>query len=274
MKKTIIITLTMLLCVAVTMAGISFVQQKQWTKPQTDDMNISVNSPVEDVQQQYKEYKWDYIYNMPGSGITKDNWNTIEAEITDDMVSFDEAGYAACKMLDEALPEYNIADNVFYGWIKEAYGFMLGAEVYRFLDSATVTADSMLRRTCDIDIHTGKCVQAIAANMEIYNMDEYGPYVKDEPLTEQQVYEIIEYSVDKCAVFEYSDFVSYKITRIPGYKTPKYWVYIYTEKDELLRVSILYTEDKIYFNDFCNEKMLGYGLDITELPDKIPPELL
>ena len=195
-------------------------------------------------------------------------------EITDDMVSFDEAGYAACKMLDEALPEYNIADNVFYGWIKEAYGFMLGAEVYRFLDSATVTADSMLRRTCDIDIHTGKCVQAIAANMEIYNMDEYGPYVKDEPLTEQQVYEIIEYSVDKCAVFEYSDFMSYKITRIPGYKTPKYWVYIYTEKDELLRVSILYTEDKIYFNDFCNEKMLGYGLDITELPDKIPDEII
>ena len=274
MKKTIIITLTMLLCVAITMAGISFVQQKQWTKPQTDDMNISVNSPVEDVQQQYKEYKWDYMYNMPGSGITKDNWNTIDAEITDDMVSFDEAGYAACKMLDEALPEYNIADNVFYGWIKEAYGFMLGAEVYRFLDSATVTADSMLRRTCDIDIHTGKCVQAIAANMEIYNMDEYGPYVKDEPLTEQQIYEIIEYSVDKCAVFEYSDFVSYKITRIPGYKTPKYWVYIYTEKDELLRVSILYTEDKIYFNDFCNEKMLGYGLDITELPDKIPEEII
>lgn len=264
----------MLLCVTVIMAGISFVQQKQWTKPQTDDMNISVNSPVEDVQQQYKEYKWDYMYNMPGSGITKDNWNTIDVEITDDMVSFDEAGYAACKMLDEALPEYNIADNVFYGWIKEAYGFMLGAEVYRFLDSATVTADSMLRRTCDIDIHTGKCVQAIAANMEIYNMDEYGPYVKDEPLTEQQVYEIIEYSVDKCAVFDYSDFVSYKITRIPGYKTPKYWVYIYTEKDELLRVSILYTEDKIYFNDFCNEKMLGYGLDITELPDIIPPELL
>ena len=274
MKKTIIITLTMLLCVAVTMAGISFVQQKQWTKPQTDDMNISVNSPVENVQQQYKEYKWDYMYNMSGSGITKDNWNTIDAEITDDMVSFDEAGYTACKMLDEALPEYNIADNVFYGWIKEAYGFMLGAEVYRFLDSATVTADSMLRRTCDIDIHTGKCVQAIAANMEIYNMDEYGPYIKDEPLTEQQVYEIIKYSVDKCAVFEYSDFVSYKITRIPGYKTPKYWVYIYTEKDELLRVSILYTEDKIYFNDFCNEKILGYGLDITELPDAIPDEII
>ncbi len=273
MKKTIIITLTMLLCVAVTMAGISFVQQKQWTKPQTDDMNISVNSPVEDVQQQYKEYKWDYIYNMPGSEITEETWNTLNIEFTDDMVSFDEAGYTACKMLDEALPEYNIADNVFYGWIKKTSGLRLDTDVYRFLDSATVTADSMLRRTCDIDIYTGKCVQAIAANMEIYNIDEYGPYVKDETLTEQQVYEIIEYSVDKCTVFGYSDFVSYRITKIPGYKTPKYWVYIYTEKDELLRVSILYTEDKIYFNDFCNEKMLGYGLDITELPNEIPKNI-
>lgn len=71
-------------------------------------------------------------------------------------------------------------------------------------------------------------------------------------------------------ILGYSDFVSYKITEVPGFKSAKYWVYIYTEKDELIRVSLLYTDTKIYFEDFCNEKMLGYGLDITELPNVIP----
>lgn len=270
MKKTIAISVSMLFCVAITMMGISFVQQKQWTKPQTDEMNIFVNSPVEDVQQQYKEYKWDYMYNYPESKITEENWNTSGVELTDDMISFDEAGYKACEMMDTALPQYNIEDNIFYGFITHTRGFKTGADVYRFMDSASWDDGFIINRSCDIDIYTGKCVQAIAGEEIIYNTEQFGPYKKYKELTQQQTNEILEYAVEKCSAFGYSDFVSYKITEVPGFKSAKYWVYIYTEKDELIRASLLYTDTKIYFEDFCNEKMLGYGLDITELPNVIP----
>lgn len=273
MKKTIVLTLAVLASFGVLMIFGSGYIQNNWQAPIEDDVEISVNSPVENVQQQYKEYKWDYMYNNPNGGLTAEEWNYAGIELSDSVFDFDEAGYKACMMMDKAMPEKNISDSIFYAVLMNAHGFRIDVPVYRFIDNSTVSSKSMLRSSCDIDIYTGKCVQAISGDERIYNAEQIGTYKKYEELTRQQINEILKYAAEKCSAFGYSDFVSYKIRETPGFKISKYWVYIYTQKDELIRVSLVYTDDMIYFESFCNEKMMGYGLDTTGFPDKIPSDI-
>ena len=274
MKKTMYISLAMLIVVATVMFALSASQQKQWTKSQSDDVNLTINSPVEEVHQRYKEYKWDYIYNMPGSEITKETWNALGVDFTEDLFDFDQAGYKACEMMDKALPELNIQNRVFYGRLRSVPAFRPKVMVYSFVDYEQVDEKSFLYRSCEIEIHTGKCVQAIAGNKELWALQQYQPYIEYPKLTEQQIYDIVDYSVDICSKFGYSDFTTYAIRENPGNIPAQYWVYIYTSKDELMRVSLAHTDEKIYFREFSNETMMGYNLETNESPEQIPAEIL
>ncbi|MBQ6897309.1 MAG: hypothetical protein IJN69_08915 [Oscillospiraceae bacterium] len=273
MKKTIAISAAMLLCVAIAMTGISFAQQKQWTKPQTDDVNISVNSPVEDVQQQYKGYKWDYIYNMPDSDMSAENWSPLNIEMSEELIDFNEAGYIACEMMDNTFPELGVDNITFYGRLRTVPSFRPQVMAYSFINYEPIDENNSLYRSCEIEIHSGKCVQAVAGNKELWAIHKYEPYVKYPSLTSEDTDRILSFSADICSKFGYSGFESYRITENPGNSPAQYWVYIYTANAELLRVSLAYTKGKIYFQDFCNEKLLGYGMDITELPNEMPKDI-
>ena len=103
MKKTIIITIAML-CVfgAVVMFGADRVST-DWQQPQQDDVEISSSSPVEQVENELKIYKF----------IPVDWYGDVEADFQEGMISAQEALGYGCTAMEKVFSHINLADVTF-----------------------------------------------------------------------------------------------------------------------------------------------------------------
>ena len=116
MKKTILITLSMLCAFAIAAAVLSNQLTNMWKSPQQDSIDLSVSSPVEQVEQIYKEYR--YTTDISDS-FKNEYYYSGTVPYRDGMISFGEAVSIAGGLLENVLPFLNIDDIVFIAGIIE-----------------------------------------------------------------------------------------------------------------------------------------------------------
>ena len=105
MKKTILAAVGMIAVFSFAVFVFSGMMEKQWQTPQQDEIELTASSPVEMVEKEYKEYK----YNTD----VKSNWFYGKTELKDGMLTYSEAASIAGKYIEEMYWYVDISDVIF-----------------------------------------------------------------------------------------------------------------------------------------------------------------
>ena len=104
-KKTILAAVGMIAVFSFAVFVFSGMMEKQWQTPQQDEIELTASSPVEMVEKEYKEYK----YNTD----VKSNWFYGKTELKDGMLTYSEAASIAGKYIEEMYWYVDISDVIF-----------------------------------------------------------------------------------------------------------------------------------------------------------------
>ena len=119
MKKTIIITMVMLAVCAATLVMFAGQLENAWQEPQENDINLTSSSPVEQVEQQYKElgsYPFIELEKHIETLDSKRGREALEAmaiEHEAGMISYEEAAYYGGMALENLFPTETFTDKQF-----------------------------------------------------------------------------------------------------------------------------------------------------------------
>ena len=117
MKKTIIITLSMLCAFAIAAAVLSNQLTNMWQSPQQDSIDLSVSSPVEQVEKEYKAIgEYSYISSEEYNKTVFEEeqiYEKINFEIEPDMITYEQVAYTGGALLEQIFPQEEIADKRF-----------------------------------------------------------------------------------------------------------------------------------------------------------------
>ncbi|MBP1572015.1 MAG: hypothetical protein J6C76_08955, partial [Oscillospiraceae bacterium] len=105
MKKTILAAVGMIAVFSFAVFVFSGMMEKQWQIPQQDEIELTISSPVEMVEKEYKEYK----YNTD----VKSNWFYGKTELKNGMLTYSEAASIAGKYIEEMYWYVDINDVTF-----------------------------------------------------------------------------------------------------------------------------------------------------------------
>ena len=105
MKKTILAAVGMIAVFSFAVFVFSGMMEKQWQIPQQDEIELTASSPVEMVEKEYKEYK----YNTD----VKSNWFYGKTELKNGMLTYSEAASIAGKYIEEMYWYVDINDVTF-----------------------------------------------------------------------------------------------------------------------------------------------------------------
>lgn len=222
MKKTIIITVAML-CVfgAVVMFGADRVST-DWQQPQQDDVEISSSSPVEQVENELKIYKF----------IPVDWYGDVEADFQEGMISAQEALGYGCTAMEKVFSHINLADVTFGTAIINyaPYGAQETTPTYVFESVIEGKENIYPFNLCHftVDAYTGEVTSLL-----------FGEDIKHErPITQfyRSEKELLEYITQISESLGYEKFEKYYFENIKDteYNGTDYKVFLLTEGEELL----------------------------------------
>jgi len=239
MKKTIIITLTMLIIFGgAVMFGASRVSN-DWQQPSEDDVEISANSPVELVQNEFKMYNFVLASDKPETYQTLWKYGVkYYIEPTKDMLTYIQAASCGGTIIEQHFDWIDIGETPLFIELEDVPGKGAFYKVsYRTNYKSAV---------CKFDAYTCE-LYAISAEggtegipVEILKMErQHGQTnIEDKDIKERVLTAVCEFTTEK----GYPDVNKY-ITRSVG--EGYHEIYLTTETDIVLKVVIRFNENEI-----------------------------
>lgn len=271
MKKTIIITLAMLIVFGGAVIFGADRVSDQWQTPQKDDVNIIVNSPVDMVENSLKEYKY---VQMDENHFAWAAYRDFVTEYADGMISPQEAVAYGCTAMEAVFPHLKLED-VSFGGVLVNWPIMedgISTPAYLFdglaapadLDVPDGVAVLLSRYTMTVDAYTGKVIYlALDDPGARKKITETAKYI----MTEQQV---VGYIVDICRTLGYTNPVKYCLHHLSESPTKGsfYEISVLTDDNQLLIFTFdavnswCYYNNHEYFHEEYMPLMEAYGVDI------------
>lgn len=270
MKKTIIITIAML-CVfgAVVMFGADKVST-DWQQPQKDNVEITVNSPVNMVENSLKEYK----YVQDENHFATEAYKAFATEFVEGMISPQEAVAYGCTAMENVFPHLNLEEVTFgavlINWPVMEDGISTPAYIFDALaeptdiDMPAGVAVIPNRYSMVVDAYTGKVVYlALDDRSAARKITETAEYI----MTEQQV---VEYITELCKVLGYDNPIKYclhHLTESPA-KGSFYEISVLTDDSQILVFDFDAINSWCHYNnhEFLHEEympqLMAKGVDI------------
>ena len=244
MKRTIIITLAMLIVFGGAVIFGADRVSNDWQQPQKDNMDIVVSSPVNMVENSLKEYK----YTQDKNHFAYDAYKDYEIEFTEGMISPKEAVAYGCTAMENVFPHLNLEEltfgTVLINWPIMMDGISTPAYIFDALEEPSDidvpdgVFRSLNRYSMAVDAYTGKVVYlALDDRSAERKITETAKHI----MTEQQV---VEHIVELCKVLGYDNPQKYCLHHLTESSTKGsfYEISVLTEDNQIL----VFNFDAIY----------------------------
>ena len=259
MKKTITLTLAMLCVFALGTVGFSGCISSRWEQPQSDSMGLTISSPVDMVEQEYKIY--DYQTGAECEGIYKnaaEYRSMFSVEIKDGMLTTEQAASICGNAFETWYPQ-NLLIGPFYiqpvvyphtngkAEYSAVYMEYIDYDAFTFEGDITKLGPPRREMNCEIDAYTGKVTKM---NSYAYDIDERE--LRDElALTEELEQQLVDKSIEMLKEFGYSNFVNYYISENSMNVT---YDLIFTDgQNTVASIDLSKQNNDLIFESFCIE---------------------
>lgn len=256
MKKTIILTFIMLSTFVLGASAFSGCISNSWEQPQSDSVDLTVSSPVDMVEKEYKIYDYqtgtecDEIYRHESEYLSM-----FSVEYKDGMLTTEQAASICGNAFETWYPQNFLAGPFYIQSVlyphsgdKPAYSAKyIEYDKSAFEAGASVIGMPKMEMNCEIDAYTGKITKL---NSHDYDIDELD--LRDELVfTDELEQHIVNKSIEILEEFGYTGFANYCVHRNPTNAT-----YEMTFTDgQNMAVSIDFSKqsDVLTFESFCLE---------------------
>lgn len=259
MKKTITITVIMLAVFSAIVVFFSSRVENSWQQLQSDSVDLTVSSPVDMVEKEYKIY--DYQTGEEYSAIYKnaaEYCGMFAVEEQDGMLTAEQAASICGNAFETWYPQNSLEgpfylQSVIYPHTDDRVEYSAVYMEYINYDKSVFEADltklgsPKREMNCGIDAYTGKIIKL---NSHAYDIDE--PELRDETdLTEEIECQLVDKSIEILKEFGYYKLENYCIGENPTNMT---YELIFTDKQNIA-VSIDFSKqnDVLVFESFCLE---------------------
>ena len=245
MKKTVIITIAMLVCFGIMLKIGAKGVADSWQKPRQDDVKPATSSPVDRVEQEYKEYR-----NIDISNLDKNRQAYYEypgeyllhygISWQDGMLTLPQATNICGTMMESSFPDTPIKNSeILIGIIQEEKG---NPTYFAFYDSCE---KGRKYSQCQIDAYTGKVIKLLNCNE---NEEK-----ENIPLTAENEERAIKAATEKLSELGYGDFKKYSIN---GYYAPTGidWVDEMADNTSILKGVMILSGQDVFWIGIRNEK--------------------
>ena len=255
MKKTIIITIAML-CVfgAVVMFGADRVQA-DWQKPSEDDVEISANSPVELVQNEFRMYNFVLPSDKPETYQTLWKYGVkYYIEPTKDMLTYVQAASCGGTIIEQHFDWIDIGETPLFIELEDIPGKGAFYRVH-YRSEGGISVPNYECAVCKFDAYTGELYAVTAEGgtegtlVEILKMErQYGQIsIENAELKEKVLAAVREFAAEK----GYADVNRY-VTRSVG--EDYHEIYLTANTDNVIRIVIL-------FDEYGNHRNMHFSVD-------------
>lgn len=259
MKKTIALTIAILAAFSLIIMAFSSKVENGWQQPQSDSVDLTVSSPVDMVEKEYKIYEYQTGTECDGIYKNASEYRSMfSVEYKEGMLTAEQAA-SICGNAFETWYPHNLLtspfyiQSVIYPNTNDKVVYSAVYMEYMDYDKSTFEADitklgpPKKEMNCEIDAYTGKITKL---NSHAYDMDE--TELRDKPvLDEQTEQQLVDEAVKVLAEFGYSNFQNYYISENPTNYT---YDMFFTDKQSLV-VSIEFSkqDNVLIFESFCFE---------------------
>lgn len=260
MKKTIIITVSMLAVCALAMVVFAYQLEDAWKQPQENESNFAAASPVEQVENEFKEFGAypfipfdEYIETLTDKR-GMEALMAMAVETQDGMISEAEAAYIGGNALEKLFPDQTFTDKEFIivplKWtsphLSERYVFEGLWQIENPYDHATDPGRCLQSYAYWIDAYTGEViyVRQFAAETDVNNN-----------MTQQQA---MEYAENIAKAMGYESYTKYTVSssRYSPEIDANFWaIELLVSDDTSLSIGFNDLEDSFIFavNDTTSE---------------------
>lgn len=259
MKKTMALTLAMLAVFSVIIMAFSSKVESGWQQPQSDSVDLTVSSPVDMVEKQYKIYEYQTgadcidIYRH-----ASEYRSMFSVEQKDGMLTTEQAASICGNAFETWYPQNSLAGPLYIQLVtyphtenkaeySAVYMEYIDYDAFTFEGDITKLGPPKREMNCEIDAYTGKITKL---NSYAYDMDELE--LRDElNLTDELEQQIVNKSIEILGKFGYSGFENYIISTNSMNAT---YELIFTDKqDTVVNIDFSKQNDVLTFESFSLE---------------------
>ena len=219
MKKTIALTIAILAAFSLIIMAFSSKVESGWQQPQSDSVDLTVSSPVDMVEKEYKIYEYQTGTECDGVYKNASEYRSMfSVEYKEGMLTAEQAANICGNAFETWYPHNLLTgpfyiQSVIYPNTNDKAVYSAVYMEYMDYDESTFEADitklgpSKKEMNCEIDAYTGKITKL---NSHAYDIDERE--LRDEPvITDELEQRLISESIEILKEFGYSDIVNYYI---------------------------------------------------------------
>ena len=277
MKKTIALTVAMLAVFSVIIMAFSSKVESDWQQPHSDSVDLTVSSPVDMVEKQYKIY--DYQTGADCSDIYRhasEYRSMFSVEQKDGMLITKQAASICGNALETWYPQNPLAGPIYIQLVtyphtenKAVYSAVymeyIEYDALTFEGDITKLGPPKREMNCEIDAYTGKITKL---NSYAYDMDE--TELRDEiDLTDELEQRIVNKSIEILGEFGYSGFTKYSIT--PSFLNTSYDLIFADKQSTVVYIEFSKQNDVLMFESFSlepNEEDIQFAIKYLDVDGK------
>ena len=277
MKKTIALTVAMLAVFSVIIMAFSSKVESDWQQPHSDSVDLTVSSPVDMVEKQYKIY--DYQTGADCSDIYRhasEYRSMFSVGQKDGMLTTEQAASICGNTFETWYPQNSLAGPIYIQLVtyphtenKAVYSAVymeyIEYDALTFEGDITKLGPPKREMNCEIDAYTGKITKL---NNYAYDMDE--TELRDEiDLTDELEQRIVNKSIEILGEFGYSGFTNYSIT--PSFLNTSYDLIFADKQSTVVYIEFSKQNDVLMFESFSlepNEEDIQFAIKYLDVDGK------
>ena len=277
MKKTIALTISMLAVFYVIIMAFSSKVESDWQQPHSDSVDLTVSSPVDMVEKQYKIY--DYQTGADCSDIYRhasEYRSMFSIGQKDGMLTTEQAASICGNTFETLYPQNSLAVPIYIQLVtyphtenkaeySAVYMEYIDYDAFTFEGDITKLGPPKREMNCEIDAYTGKITKL---NSYAYDMDE--TELRDEiDLTDELEQRIVNKSIEILGEFGYSGFTKYSIT--PSFLNTSYDLIFADKQSTVVYIEFSKQNDVLMFESFSlepNEEDIQFAIKYLDVDGK------
>ena len=277
MKKTIALTVAMLAVFSVIIMAFSSKVESDWQQPHSDSVDLTVSSPVDMVEKQYKIY--DYQTGADCSDIYRhasEYRSMFSVGQKDGMLTTEQAASICGNTFETWYPQNSLTGPIYIQLVtyphtenKAVYSAVymeyIEYDALTFEGDITKLGPPKREMNCEIDAYTGKITKL---NNYAYDMDE--TELRDEiDLTDELEQRIVNKSIEILGEFGYSGFTNYSIT--PSFLNTSYDLIFADKQSTVVYIEFSKQNDVLMFESFSlepNEEDIQFAIKYLDVDGK------
>lgn len=259
MKKTIALTVAMLAVFSVIIMAFSSKVESDWQQPHSDSVDLTVSSPVDMVEKQYKIY--DYQTGADCSDIYRhasEYRSMFSIGQKDGMLTTEQAASICGNTFETWYPQNSLAGPIYIQLVtyphtenkaeySAVYMEYIDYDAFTFEGDITKLGPPKREMNCEIDAYTGKITKL---NSYAYDMDE--TELRDElDLTDELEQRLVDKSLEVLQQFGYLDFKNYII--YPNTMNVAYDLIFTDKQSTVVNIDFSKQNDVLVFESFALE---------------------